>query len=639
MNFRLNTPPLTLCAAWLVLITFCGPGVCRAADLSQSIVFGDSTQDSGFFRYNTTGNSTIDGAVSAAVLAGATGGYAGPGVMNSSMLAAKFGLSLAPVGAGGTNYANGAAYSVPLRSSAASAYSSGLLTTNVSVSQQIQNYLAAVNGVADSKALYVISSGNNDLTFVQNQTAAWIAANPTFLRDQATSLAATVASLQAAGARTIVVPNMYNSAMYAGLGGDIDPAKAVLYARSVAYGNDRWAALTAAGVSFIPSDLDSVYRFVVKNPALFGFTPTSVLAANSPSRVSALITTWANITPLQMQTYLFIDGKHMTTAGQAIEADYEYSLIVAPSQMSLIPESVIQGGLARTATIQGQIDLSKQHRGPSGVNVWSSGGAGVQKSKNAKSFPEDSGVPLSGSLGVDYQLPGGAIVGAALSGGSQTQQFSSDGGNFEQTAEVLSLYAAYAAGSFWGDAVASFGLQQNEIRRKVQLGLFTDSNHANADGNALALALRAGWDIRLGPVTTGPVVGMLLQRARLNGFTETGTSGVTALSFGTQTRDSAVSQLGWRALLDLGQWQPFAEAEWNHECAETHRTVNASLTSVRVASYSMPAAPVPQDWTRTAIGTSYKLNPLTMLRGETSMVVNRSQATSYGGELGINVAF
>ncbi|HWR02592.1 MAG TPA: autotransporter domain-containing protein [Humidesulfovibrio sp.] len=639
MKFRLIVSPLALCAAWLALIIYCAPGECRAADFSQSIVFGDSTQDSGYFRYNTTGSIAVDGAVSAAVSAGATGGYVGPGVMNSSTLAAKFGLSLAPVGAGSTNYANGGAYSVPLRSSPASAYSSGLFPANVSVSQEIQNYLAAVNGVANSKALYVISSGNNDLIFVQNQTAAWIAANPSFLRDQATSLAASVASLQAAGARTIVVPNMFNSAVYAALGGDIDPANAVLYARSVAYGNDRWAALTAAGVRFIPSDLDSVFRFVVKNPAQFGFTPASVLAANSPSGVSAIITTWANITPLQMQTYLFIDGKHMTTAGQTIEADYDYSLIVAPSQMSLISESVIQSGLARTATIQGQIDQSKQHRGPSGVNVWSSGGAGVQKSKNAKGFPEDSGVPLNGSLGVDYQLPDGAIIGAALSAGSQTQGFSSGGGKFEQTAEVLSLYAAYAAGSFWADVVASFGLQQNVINRKVKMGLFTDNNRANADGNSLALALRAGGDIPLGPVTTGPVVGMLLQRAYLNGFTETGTSGVTALSFGSQTRDSAVLQLGWRALLDLGQWQPFAEAKWNHECAETQRTVNASLTSVGVASYSMPAAPAPLDWTRAAIGTSYKLNPLTVLRGETSVVINRSQATSYGAELGINVTF
>ncbi len=639
MKFRLIAPALKLCTAWLALIIFCAPGLCRAADFSQYIVLGDSTQDSGYFRYTTTGSIAIDGMVSAAVSAGATGGYVGPGVMNSSMLAAKFGLSLAPVSAGGTNYANGGAYSVPLPTSPASPYPFGLFPANVAVSQEIQNYLAAVNGVANSKALYMVSSGNNDLIFVQKQTAAWIAANPTFLRDQATSLAASVASLQAAGARTIVVPNMFNSAVYAALGGDIDPANAVLYARSVAYGHDRWAALTAAGVRFIASDLDSVFRFVVKNPALFGFTPASVLAANAPSGVSAIITTWANITPLQMQTYLFIDGKHMTTAGQTIEADYDYSLIVAPSQMSLIPESVIQSGLARTATIQSQIDLSKQQRGPSGVNVWSSGGVGVQKNTNATGFPDGSGVPLNGSLGVDYQLPGGAIVGAALSAGSQTQRFSSSGGDFEQTEAVLSLYAAYAAGAFWADAVASFGLQQNVINRKVKMGLFTDSNRADADGNSLALALRAGGDIRLGPVTTGPVVGMLLQRANLNGFTETGTSGVTALSFGSQTRDSAVLQLGWRALLDLGLWQPFAEAKWNHECVETQRTVKASLTTVGVAPYSMDAAPVPMDWTRAAIGTSYKLNSLTVLRGETSVVVNRSQATSYGGELGINVAF
>ena len=61
---------------------------------------------------------------------------------------------------------------------------------------------------------------------------------------------------------------------------------------------------------------------------------------------------------------------------------------------------------------------------------------------------------------------------------------------------------------------------------------------------------------------------MVMQQVHIDGFTETGTSGVTALSFAGQTRDSFVSQLGWRVLVDIGKWQPFAEAKWNHEWAD-----------------------------------------------------------------------
>ena len=125
----------------------------------------------------------------------------------------------------------------------------------------------------------------------------------------------------------------------------------------------------------------------------------------------------------------------------------------------------------------------------------------------------------------------------------------------------------------------------------------------------------------------------------VNGFTETGTSGVTALSFRSQTRDSVVSQLGWRALMDVGNWQPFAEAKWNHEWAGKDRTVTASLTSVSAPSYTMDAAPVAADWATSSLGVSYKLNSQMILRGAVSAVFFNQQQISYGGELGLNVSF
>ena len=40
---------------------------------------------------------------------------------------------------------------------------------NVPTIQQIKNYLASVNGVANPNALYVIKTGDNDVIFVTNQ--------------------------------------------------------------------------------------------------------------------------------------------------------------------------------------------------------------------------------------------------------------------------------------------------------------------------------------------------------------------------------------------------------------------------------------------------------------------------------------
>ncbi|MCB2185034.1 MAG: autotransporter domain-containing protein [Deltaproteobacteria bacterium] len=605
-------------AAGLLAAVLALPGLAGAGDFSQFVGLGDSTIDTGYFRYHSIGFPEGDQAIAAAIARGAKGGWAGNGVMNTTMLADRFSLSAATIDGGGANYGVGGSYTAMAAPDL------------VPATQQITNYLASVGGRANPDALYIVSTGNNDLLYVTRNPAP-----PDYLHQQVTALAAKVAELQRAGARTILVPNSYYGATLAGPGGVLPADQVAAYQRVVANGLDCWRSLTAAGVHYIPADHTSVFQYVIKNPTKFGFTAESVLSANAPSPVPAIL---AILTPEQHQEYLFIDGHHLTTAGQTIVADYNYSLLTAPSQISLITEGAVQGGLSRTATIQSQIDLSGQHRGPNGVNVWTSAGAKYQKIKNAAGYPDDSGVPFGGSVGVDYLAPGGIIVGAAFTAGGQRQSFST-GGHFGQVEEALSLYAAYRYGPAWVNAVATYGMLQEKIVRQVPLGRYLDENEGDTDGQSQTLALRGGGDIRLGPVTTGPVAGLVCQKIWLDGFTESGGSGLTALSFGDITRDSEVSQLGWRAAVELGAWRPFAEALWNHEWAARDRTGTASLTTVDAPAYTADAAPVAADWGTVTLGSSYQLNPRVTLLGQASAVVWDPEVITYGGELGVSINF
>lgn len=637
-------------AALFVVVTLGTLGSAGAAGFNQYVGFGDSTLDSGYFRYHTTGSASMDQAVAAAVAAGATGGWAGPGLMNSTILAGKFGLSGLAIGGGGYNYANGGAFTQPLRASANDPALSGVgAPSNVSTVQQIQNYLTTF-GAANPNALYVVKTGDNDTTFVRLMQALnpnWLAQNPNFLHDISTNLAVSVATLQAAGARTILVPNSYNYAENAGLGGALLPGgNTELYTRSYGYMLDHWGTLTAVGVRYIPADIDALTKFVVRNPTVFGFTPASVLSANGLAQtLPPLEVSWADVTPAQTQSTLFIgqDAVHFTQAGQQIEADYEHSLLTAPSQMSLLAEGPVQGGLARAATIQGQIDLSGQNRGPNGINVWANGGVSSLQIKTAPGFADDTGTPFAGAVGADYQTPFGLVLGAAFAAGTQTQNFSQGAGHYDQNDQAFNLYTAYTCGAkygaVWGNAVASYGLYQDKILRNVPLGLFMDQDSANTTGDSLGLALRLGGDLKWGPVTTGPVAGLVLQRVTIKGFTETGTSGVTALSYGEQKRDSDVTQLGWRVLADLGRFQPFAEAKWNHELADPNRMVKAALTTITAPAYSMNAVPVTTDWGAVQLGTSFKVSDRVMLRASVSTMFSNPQVATYGGELGVNVSF
>lgn len=604
---------------------FSAAGPAGAGKFNQFVGLGDSTIDTGYFRYNPSGYAPLDNALPGAIAQGATGGWAGNGVMGMTILGDKFGINTGAVndGTGGTNYANGAGYTN------VNAYP---FPGSVSTTRQIQNYLTSVNGVANSRALYVISSGNNDLLHPPTP-------DPNFLSDSASALATSASALQRAGARTILVPNSFLYAVYAELGGGMDPNNQA-YAQCVSYNTLRWTDLTAAGVHFIPADLDSVFRFVVQHPTSFGFTPNSVLSASaqfypgSPNDPAILDI----VTPPRQQTDLFIDGHHLTTAGQTIEADYEYSLLIAPAEMSLLAESVVQAGWARTATIQGQLDPCGHDRGPLGRRIWASAGAYNLAVNNAPGFTSDNGAPFGGTFGLDYQTADGWIFGAAFTSGSQSPQFST-GGHFTQVDEAPSLYAAYMGQPWWGNVVLSYDFLQVHTTRVVPLGIYTDRNDGNTAGQSLAVALRGGRDFHLGWLTTGPVAGLVVQRAHVDSFTENGLTGVTALAFGGQTRESLVTQLGWRACVGSGALRPFAEMNWNHECAGKYRTIATALTTVEAPSYSMDAVPAVSDWATSSLGARYELSPRVMLRGAASAMFINPQMTTVGGDVSLSVGF
>ena len=623
-----------LMAALIAVTALSAPSTVGAAGFNQFIVFGDSTLDTGYFAFTPSGDPTFNTQMADALKGGLTGGWAGNGVMNTTILAEKFGLSIAPSDNGGTNYANGGATTVVNHDS--------MVPNNVCTLSQIELYLASVNGVANPKALYLIKTGDNDVTFVQYSTSAlWRAEHPTYLSDGAESLAVDVARLQAAGARIIVVRNSYDSALFAGPDGNIPDINAEVYQRSRTLGVWEWAYMAAHGVHFIPADNDSLFRFVAHNPTLFGFSDHSVRSYHAQffdnPHISAC---FDKCTDKYQEEYLFIDGVHLTTAGQTIEADYTYSLLTAPSAVSLLAESVVQNGWAHASTIQGQLDPCGRPRCRpcGGANVWTSAAAYSMEVNNAPGLTSSSGVPIAGTVGVDYQTADGIVMGAAFTSGSQRQGFST-GGHFDQVDESPSLYFGYVGSPLWGNAVVTYELFQDEISRAVPLGVYTDQNYASTTGQSLSVALRGGRDFSVGQFTTGPVAGLVLQEVRVNGFTETGVTGVTALSFGSQTRDSLVTQLGWRVCMNLGNLRPFAEADWNHECAGKNRLVTASLTSVGAPSYTMDAVPVVSDWAITSVGAFYELSPRVMLRGAASAMYINPQMITCGGEFGLNVGY
>jgi len=106
--------------------------------------------DSGYFGRNPTGSPQLDAAIRITVAAGGSGAFAGPGEVDTTLLAARFGLNATPfivTGGGGTNYANGAAQAV-----ASFAINGQGLPNNVPIVTQISNYTQLRRGSENPSA-------------------------------------------------------------------------------------------------------------------------------------------------------------------------------------------------------------------------------------------------------------------------------------------------------------------------------------------------------------------------------------------------------------------------------------------------------------------------------------------------------
>jgi len=632
----------------------------QAQTFSNTIFFGDSNTDSGRYLY-------LSGPQGLAP-PGAGAYTTNPDPEWSVALGSRFGLSVIPEDApgGGNNYAAGGA-----RVSFTGA------NPNVwSAMTQVDTYLASTGGRADPNALYTVWIGTNDLKITTTGGPGNIVDPPNnaaiIALGQQTS--ALVIALAEAGARYILVPDTLSTksaaaGMASGEGFDSNETNSrALYDQTV------WNSTHAAGVNFIPADIDTIYNYALLHPALFGITVTSVTQGACGSVNSYQCTPANYVTPNADQTYFFADGTsapdgggHWSGAMEKVEADYYYGLITAPSEISYLAEAPVKTRTTLVDTIYQQIAISQRGRLPGSFNAWVSGDVSSLSMGNYSGFPSDPGTPAMGTLGADYLLTPNWLVGGAVSLASTTQSFSI-GGNFKQNEAAFSGYSAYAAGPWWSDLVGTVGALHYDVNRTVPLGIVNVSNVGSTSGSNMSFAAEFGYDwfsptaswfsptggatasmplpVKAVPAAPapaylvhGPVAGILLQRIWVDGYTETDSlGGVTALSYGSQLRDSAVTELGYQAHVDIGIWQPYAKLAWDHELVPYDRSVTTSLTTITAPSYSMPAVVLGKDWGTGTVGTTVALGRSITGYASFTGQFGQNQTTFYSGEIGLNVA-
>ena len=421
----------------------------------------------------------------------------------------------------------------------------------IPIAAQISNYLDLSGGHANSSGLYLVASGGNDFAFAFGAAGPiGLPAKLAYLQDAArgaNSASSAIASLYQAGARTIIVPGVVLSSL---------TIPALQQAR-LAYDNALWSELAARGVNFIPADFNSVRVAIAANPSALGFR----FIGNDPAQTACtqpiingvpIANAWSQLcssnlgapshltAPDADQTHLFADDAHLSTSGQKIQADYYYSLLVAPSQISFLAENAVQSRTITVAGIQDQIAVARQ-RPTAGFNVWINGDVSSLKISNpAPGFPGDPSTPLSGTVGLDYKSANGLLLGGAFTTGTQTPGFEL-GGKFKQKENAGSVYGGYLRGPSWASLIATYGALDYDVNRIVPIGITSQNNNGKTNGSNVSVALQGGHDFALGAMIHGPVAGLTWQQVKVGGFTETGS--FTSLAFGDQTRDSTTMNI------------------------------------------------------------------------------------------------
>ena len=520
-----------------------------AQTYSQTVFFGDSLTDSGFYRPFLV---QVSGPQAAIVGKFTTN----PGLVWSEYLADFYGTNAAPawgltttgvVNATGSNFAAGGA-----RITLQPGYPPSPPTSSApSLSMQVNAYLARNGGRADPNALFTVWGGANDLFFTLNG----LTTQAQFLT-AATQQVGLVATLQGAGARYIMVPTMPDVGrtpfgLSQGAAGS-----AGISALVSGYNQTLFGGIAQAGLRVIPLNTFSLLREVSAAPGAYGFSNVTLPACGA---TSALVCSPANYPAGAQNNFAFADGVHPTGATHEIIADYAVSVLEAPRLIASLPNSASMVGRSRADRVGAHLGGKPA---ADGMRWWADGRGDFQRYGGGDHY---DGVGPSLTAGVDW-ASGNLVFGAFAGYGQQKLDWGNRAGSFDQSDATLGGFVAWFGDAAWVNGQVSYSQLGFDIDRSVDLGRATRVHTGSADGSNLSVGANAGWDFGDGALRHGPVIGVLAQQIDIDGYAESDPTLSTSLAYPDQTFDSLIGSAGWQVNYTINEHlKPYARLTYDRE--------------------------------------------------------------------------
>ncbi|AXI63798.1 autotransporter domain-containing esterase [Pseudomonas kribbensis] len=607
---------------------------------SNFVVFGDSLSDAGTFsdpdgpagsvkRFtNRTGPNYQDGSgefysLNATQLIGGRLGFT-PNQTASADSAVRAGQGLPD----GNNWAVGGYRTDQILDS--------ITSTSTTDERTRAGYLPSNGFRADPNALYYLTGGGND--FLQGRVTSLPQANAA-----ADRLVDSVRTLQGAGARYIMVWLLPDIGLTPAINGS--PLQAFTSQLSAQFNTELVSQLQTVNANVIPLNIPVLLKEAFANPAQFGLATDQNLVATcfSGDGCTENARYGINSATPDPTKLIYNDAVHPTEAGQRLIADYAYSLLAAPWELTLLPE-MAQGTLrAHQDELRNQWLADWENW--QGVGQWraivSAGGQHQDfDDQHAGASADGNGYNLN--IGGSYRLDDAWRVGVAAGFYHQKIEAGDNDSEYKLNSYMGTAFAQYQQNRWWGDLAVTAGhLDYDSLKRKFQLGVNERGEKGDTDGYVLAIGGRVGYDIApeaSSPWHLSPFVSADFGKVEVDGYSEKGADS-TALTFDDQSRNSRRLGLGIQGKYQItAQTQVFGEFAHEREYNDDAQDLTMNLNSLPNNRYTLEGYTPQTNLNRLNLGVSHNLTKEVALRASYN-IRKDDDFTQQGVNVGVSLDF
>lgn len=212
------------------------------------------------------------------------------------------------------------------------------------------------------------------------------------------------------------------------------------------------------------------------------------------------------------------------------------------------------------------------------------------------------------TLGYDRKWGANGIAGAALGYSRTDLDFSASRANGDIRARSLSLYGSWNKDGAYAQGVLSYGRNNYDQARWVNVGGIDRRAVSDHDGNVLAASLVGGFMSGSGAWSRGPYAALHYARIGEDSFRETGAGGVDLL-VGSRSTGALNAELGARALHSVkwrnGDLVTDLSAAWAHDFGIDDRVITAGFAGAPNTSFALQGQDAQRNGLNLGAGLSY----------------------------------